>query len=158
MPRFNEHLLGWVCVLGWNVGVAGLSYLVAIQIQGLLILNDGNYFSERWHATLLMIAISVVSIIFNAFFAMRLPLVETIILLLHVFGFFAVLITLWVFAPGTPASAVFTEFSDNGNWGSVGLSCLVGMTGAVYNLIGPDSAVHMCLSLHPKQNREPLLK
>jgi choline transport protein len=129
--------------MGWQVNIGSGGYIVATQVQGLLILNDPNYVFERWHGTLLIIAVAVCSILFNTFLAKKLPLIEGLILILHVFGFFAVLIPLWIFAPRTPASVVFTQFSDGGNWGSIGLACLVGMTGPVYSLVGPDSAVHM---------------
>jgi choline transport protein len=49
-----------------------------------------------------------------------------------------------VFAPRTPSADVWVNFSVASGWPSVGLSCLVGLTGPVYALIGSDSAVHMC--------------
>ena len=141
--KFLSFMTGWLCVLGWQTGVAGGGYVVANQIQGLLILNDSSYVFERWHGNLLTIAVALFAIVFNTFLAKKLPLIEGIILVLHVFGFFGILIPLWVFAPLTPAPVVFTQFSDNGGWGSMGLATLVGMTSPVYALLGPDSAVHM---------------
>ena len=52
----------------------------------------------------------VLTVGFNMFFAQHLPLAEGIILFLHVFGFFAFLITLWIMADHAPASKVFTQF------------------------------------------------
>lgn len=52
----------------------------------------------------------ILTVGFNILFARHLPLAEGIILSLHVFGFFAFLITLWVMADHAPASKVFTEF------------------------------------------------
>jgi len=46
-------------------------------------------------------------------------------------------------APRNSAKMVFTQFTDGGNWGNIGLSCLVGMLGPVFTFIGPDSAAHM---------------
>ncbi|KAK3178624.1 hypothetical protein OEA41_000761 [Lepraria neglecta] len=135
---------GWLCVLGWQSSLASGSYLMATQIQSLLILNDSNYVFERWHGTLLVVAAASIAILFNTLFAKQLPLVERVMLLFHICGFFAVLIPLWVLAPKTSAKVVFTEFQNNGGWSSMGLSALIGMTGPVFALIGPDSAVHMC--------------
>jgi choline transport protein len=70
-------------------------------------------------------------------------MVENVILVLHITGFFAILIPLWALAPRNSAEMVFTQFTDGGNWGSIGLSCLVGMLGPVFTFIGPDSATHM---------------
>ncbi|KAA6406935.1 MAG: amino acid transporter [Lasallia pustulata] len=141
--KFLSYLTGWICVLGWQTGIASVGYLAGTQIQGLLVLNDSSYGYERWHSTLLMIAISFIAVFFNTVFAKYLPMVEGLILILHVFGFFAILVTLWVLAPRNSAKDVFTTFTDGGNWGSAGLSTLIGMLSPVFAFIGPDSATHM---------------
>jgi len=64
-------------------------------------------------------------------------------MVLHVFGFFAVLVVLWVLAPRAPAKEVLTTFSDSNGWGSKGLATLVGILGPVVTLIGSDSACHL---------------
>lgn len=130
-------------MLGWQVNIGSGSYLVGLQIQGLITLNDQNYVPQQWHGTLFVIAVATVAITFNTFFARKLPLIEGIMLLLHVFGFFAILIPLWVFAPKVSAKTVFTEFSQVTGWPSMGTACLVGLIGPLYSLLGPDSAVHM---------------
>jgi choline transport protein len=83
------------------------------------------------------------SVFFNTFLVKKLPLVEGIVLVIHVFGFFAVLITLWVLGPVGNASEVFTTFNDYGEWGSDGLSALVGILAVMIPLLGADGAVHM---------------
>lgn len=122
--------------MGWQTGIASISFLAGTQIQGLLVLNDSTYGYERWHGTLLVIAIASFSIIFNTVAAKQLPMVEGLVLILHVFGFFAILIPLWVLAPRNSASMVFTQFSDNGGWGNVGLACLIGLLSPTYTLLG----------------------
>lgn len=102
---------------------------MATQIQSLLILNDSNYVFERWHGTLLVVAAASIAILFNTLFAKQRPVVERVMLLFHICGFFAVLIQLWLLAPKTPTKVVFTEFQNNGDWSSMGLSALIGMTG-----------------------------
>lgn len=49
--------------------------------------------------TLMTMAIVVFSLFFNTIGAKHLPLFESLILFLHVFGFFAIIIPLWVLAP-----------------------------------------------------------
>lgn len=141
--KFLSYLVGWLCVLGWQTGIPSIGYLAGTQIQGLIILNNPNYVPERWHGTLLVIAVASYSIIFNTVLARRLPLIEGIVLILHLFGFFAILIVLWVLAPRSKASDVFGQFQDNAGWGSVGLSCLVGMLAPIFSLLGSDAATHM---------------
>lgn len=121
----------------------GVAFLAASQIQSLLVINNSAYIFERYQGTLLIIAISFFSIIFNTYLARSLPLIEGIVLFLHLAGFLAILIPLWVLAPHNTAKEVFTEFTDGGNWGSTGLSCLTGMLSPIFTLIGPDSATHM---------------
>ena len=148
--------------MGWQTGIASIAFLAGTQIQGLLVLNNDTYHYQRWHGTLLVIAVSCFSVIFNTIASRQLPMVEGLVLILHVFGFFAILIPLWVLAPRTPAKVVFTEFSNNGGWPNLGLSCLVGLLSPVFTLLGQcniktapawvklteilgaDSATHMC--------------
>lgn len=138
-------MTGWVCVLGWHTGIAGCSYTVANMLVGLIAINNPGYQPERWHGTLLIIAIALMAIIFNTFFAQKLPFIEGVILLVHVFGFFAVLIPLWVLAPLNSAEEVFLNVVDRGGWGNNGLACLVGLGAPIYALIGIE---HIPLNWH----------
>lgn len=77
--------------------------------------------------------------------------------MLHILGFFAILIPLWVLADiPKPASEVFFDFQDGGGWGNQGLSCLVGMLSPVFSFIGPDSATHMSEELRDASRTLPL--
>jgi choline transport protein len=122
--------------LGWHTGIAAGGYIFANMLIGLLALNHEGYSSRPFHGTLIVIAVTVVCMVFNTFFAKKLPLIEGIILVLHVFGFFAILIPLWVLSPRSPASVVFGPLQDNGGWGSKGLAYLVGLIGPIYALMG----------------------
>ena len=74
-------------------------------------------------------------------------------LVLHIFGFFAVFITMWVLGPRSPSKEVFGGFQDNAGWGSVGLSVLVGQLAPIFALLGADAVslsipiLHMELTL-----------
>lgn len=111
------------------------------MIQGLLVLNYPTYIFEQWHGTLLVIATTAFCIIFNTFLAQILPMVERVVLIVHVLGFFAVLIPLWILAPR--ATEVFTSFLNLGGWSMTGVAFMVGLLSPVYALLGADSAVHM---------------
>lgn len=135
--------LGWISVLGWQTGLASLAFLAGTMIQGLLVLNNPDYIFQNWHGTLLVIAITAFCIIFNTFLAKRLPLVEGMVLIIHLLGFFAVLVPLWVLAPRSSPSDVFTTFLNLGGWDTTALAFMVGLLSPIYTLIGADSAVHM---------------
>lgn len=130
-------------MLGWQAGIAGQSFSVGLQIQGLITLDDPTYVPKNWHSTLLAIAVVTVCVIVNTFLVRKLPLIEGFVLVLHICGFFAVLIPLWIFAPKAPHSEVWAELRNNAGWPSNGLAFLVGITSSVNSLIGPDSVVHM---------------
>lgn len=123
--KILRYAVGWLCVLGWQAGIAPTAFLAGTIIQGLLVLNCPSYSYQRWHGTLLMIAISLFSLLFNVLLGRRLALAETITLFLHIFGFIAILATLWalVARPNVynSPSMVFTQFADGGGWGSTGL-------------------------------------
>lgn len=131
-------------MLGWQVGNTAIAYVGGTIIQGLIILNNPDYVPKPWHGVLLTWCLLTFSLIFNTWFAAQLPLVEGIILVLHILGFFAILVPLWALADmPKPASEVFFSFQDGGEWGNQGLSCLVGLLSPVFSFIGPDSATHM---------------
>lgn len=144
MGSLTNRYPGWLCATGWQCAIVSIAYLAGTIIQGLIILNDETYVFERWHGTLLVIAITTFSIFFNTFLAKRLPMVEALILILHIVGLFAIIIPLWVLAPRASAKSVFTEFNNAGGWNSLGTSTLVGFSTTITAMIGYDCAVHMC--------------
>lgn len=141
--KFLSYLIGWLCVLSWQSTAASAAFLVGTQIQGLLVLNYPDYVFEAWHGTLLTIAIAAVSVLFNIVLAKELPVVEGIVLVIHIFSWCGILVTFWVLSPMADAKTVFTTFSDGGGWGSIGGSTLVGITAGLLPLTGADAAVHM---------------
>ncbi|KAK4665160.1 uncharacterized protein QC763_510710 [Podospora pseudopauciseta] len=154
--RFLSFIVGWLSVLGWQVGNPAICFLLAQQIQGLVILNNPSYVPERWHLTLLVIAILTVCMVLNTLLYRALPLLETLALVLHTAGFLAVLIPLWTMGPKLqPAHDVFFTFADGGGWGNTGLSCLVGILSPIFSLLGPDSATHMAEELQDASKSLP---
>ncbi|KAL5114625.1 hypothetical protein ACEQ8H_007470 [Pleosporales sp. CAS-2024a] len=153
--KFLSYVVGWLCVLGWQTGIASIAFLAGGQIQGLMILNDPSYVPQRWHGTLLIIAVASFSIIFNTLLARKLPLIEGTVLVLHIFGFFAIFITMWVLGPRGKSSEVFGSFQDNAGWGSVGLSCLIGQLAPIFSLLGSDAATHMSEELRDASHTLP---
>lgn len=140
-------MTGWLCATGWQCAIVAIAFLAGTIIQGLIVLNNADYVFERWQGTLLVIAITVFSILFNTFLAKRLPLIEVLILILHVVGFLIIIIPLWILSPRDSVTAVFTEFNNGGGWNSNGTATLVGFSTTITALVGYDCVVHMCLSL-----------
>ncbi len=137
---------GWTCFTGWQGAILSTAFLAGTTIQGLFALNIPDYVFERWHGTLLVIGIIAFSMLFNTFLAKKLPMIENLILVLYVVGFFATIIPLWVLAPRNSAKSVFLEFNNGGNWSSTGTSVMIGLLGPVTSMLGFDCMVHMCES------------
>jgi amino acid transporter len=148
-------MIGWLCVLGWQTGAANTAFLAGTQIQGLIALNKPDYAFEAWHGTLLVFAVSAFNVVFNTFLAKKLPLIEGIVLVVHIFGFFAILVVLWVMGPKGDTKAVFTTFNDYGGWNNYGLATLSGLVAVVLPLLGADAAVHMSEELRDASKTLP---
>ncbi|KAK5123749.1 hypothetical protein LTR85_002385 [Meristemomyces frigidus] len=139
-PREFQKILSYIVV-------AGTAFLSGTYIQGLLVLNYEWYVYERYHGTLFVIAVALFALLFNTFLAKNLALVEGLILVLHIFGFFGIEVPLWVLTPTAPSSQVWTQSVDYGGWGNNGLSSLVGVLAGILPLLGADSAAHMAEEL-----------
>jgi amino acid transporter len=140
--KFFSWLSGWVSSLGWQAGAASGTFLAGTMIQGLLALNNPTYGYKRWHGTLLLYAVLALSLFVNTILIRLMPYLEGCILVLHVLGFFAILIPLVHLAPMSSAKFVFATFINEGGYPD-GLSWFVGLTASSVLFIGYDGAVHM---------------
>lgn len=106
-----SYVVGWCCCLGWIAGIpaCGLQLAGIVQEMVILIYPDTDI-TTLWKTTLIVFLFVFLTVGFNVFFARHLPLAEGIVLFLHVFAFFAFLLTLWIMADHAPASQVFLTF------------------------------------------------
>ncbi|KAI7463086.1 amino acid transporter-like protein [Hortaea werneckii] len=139
---------GWFSAIGWQVYLAGVCFMVGGLIQALISLNHEAYVAERWHQTLLTIAVVVSSVVFNTVLAVKLPLIEGILLVLHLCGVLVVVIPLWVMAPRAPVDVALFQYTNVGGWDTTALAALIGMVTPLNVLIGYDCTVHMAEELH----------
>jgi amino acid transporter len=121
--------------LSWQAGTASGPFLVGTLIQSMIYINNTNYTWENWHGTLLVIAITLLVFCFNVWGMRAMPLAQNMMLVVHVFGFLSIIIVLWVLSPRNSAEVVFTKFTNNGGWSSMGLSLMVGQITAIYACI-----------------------
>jgi len=128
--------VGWVTIIGWQAGQASVAFLAASIIQGLTILNYPNYNATRWQGTLIFYAVIAVIVFINTYLARWLPKIEGMILILHIAGFFVVLIPLVYLAPHGSASDVFATFLNTGGWETNGMSFFVGLVTSVFSFLG----------------------
>lgn len=123
-------------VIGYQANIASVAFLSGTMIQGLLILNYPGYDSHRWHGTLLFYAVLLLSLVINTYLARLLPKIEAVVLIVHVVGFFCILIPLVYLAPRGSVRDVFATFANDGGWSTNGQAFLVGLSTSMYSFIG----------------------
>ncbi|KAL9577566.1 MAG: hypothetical protein Q9212_006285 [Teloschistes hypoglaucus] len=143
-------ITGYAMILGcsWEFALihGGDGKYSAYSITALINLGDESYEPSQWQTALLSWAILLLAIFANTALFRKLPIIEGFVTFIHIFGFLAFVIVLWVMAPRATASSVFTEFESNG-WSTTGLACLVGLNGPLPYLLGADSSVHLAEEL-----------
>lgn len=143
VERFLSYVVGWLAFTGWQSAITAIGSIVAGAIQGLIALENPDYGWERWHTTLLTIAVVSFCVFINVFVARRLPLVESFLALVHFAGLFIVIVVLWTLAPRNNTHDAFLQFSNMGGYPTDGLSFMVGLLPLTLCLLGFDSQVHM---------------
>lgn len=138
-----SYATGWLTVWGWQATLASVYYLAGAQIQGLITLTTPAYNPQPWHTVLLFWASMVFTIFMNTIVGRFLPKFEASILIIHILGFFAILLPLVVLGSHQDASEVFNTFLNTGDWPTQGLSFMIGLIGSVYTFTGADGAIHM---------------
>ncbi|PWY83381.1 amino acid permease [Aspergillus heteromorphus CBS 117.55] len=141
--KFLSYISGWLTVIGWQAGFASSAYMAGTEIQGAMVLGNSLYKAQGYQGTLLMWAVVVVGLGVNLIGGRFLSRLESSILIIHILGYFAVLITITYMADHKSAKDVFTAFNNGGDLYTDGLSFFVGMTGCVFAFAGGDAAVHM---------------
>ena len=111
--------------------------------RGLIILTDPTYEPQPWHSVMLFWGVIFLGVSVNTVISGWLPKLEGLILILHILGFFALLLPLVILGPHAQASQVLQTFINGGNWPINGLSFFVGLLGNVYAFFGADGAIHM---------------
>ncbi|KAL3482413.1 amino acid/polyamine transporter I [Aspergillus californicus] len=141
--KFLSYISGWLTVIGWQATFATACFLTGTMIQGVVVLTNPDYVPAYWHATMYYWAVVVFAVGINVVGRSVLPRLEGLILVVHILGFFAVMIPLVSLAEIGTAKDVFATFNNQGGWSSDGLSFFVGLIGCVFAFAGGDAAVHM---------------
>jgi len=138
-----SFFVGWMSTLSWQAGTASGPFLVGTLIQSCAVIAYPDYAPTNWQATLMVIGVTGLVWVLNIWGADFMPLFQNIMLVLHIFGFLATIIVLWVLSPRNSAEVTFTQFQNSGGWSSMGLALMVGQISAIYACISTDAAAHM---------------
>ncbi|KAB8203427.1 amino acid/polyamine transporter I [Aspergillus parasiticus] len=141
--KIFSYITGWLTVIGWQATYATVCYMGGNYIETLVTLTNPSYQPKIWRQVLISYAIALFGFIINIAGGKVLPRFEGAILILHILGFFAILIPIVYMANHNTAEQVFTQFLNEGQWPSQGLSFFVGLIGPVFAFAGGDAAVHL---------------
>lgn len=131
-------------MIGWIAALTSVCYFVADLTLGLVSLSHPDYVRELWHGTLLLWAVLLLCVFINIFISGALPTIEVIVLVIHVLGFFGILIPLvYLTEYHHSAREIFTTFNNEGAWRTTALAFFIGLQGNALAFVGTDSAVHV---------------
>ena len=108
-------------------------------IQTMILVGNENYAFPNWHGALLAIASMAIAYIAVVYGSKALPYWQNAVFAVHILGFFAYLIPIWVNAPTATHKQVWTEFENFGGWSSLGLAALVGQLTGISGFAGLDA-------------------
>ncbi|KAI1409005.1 putative GABA transporter [Hypoxylon sp. FL1857] len=140
---FLTYVVAWLTTLAWQAMAITSSYTTTTILLGIVVLSNPTYTPHSWHTILTMWATTCFAVLINLTGGRALARFEGLILVLHLAGFFGILVPLVYFAPHNTPDFVFTTFYDNGGWSSQALTFFVGFPTVATSLIGADCAVHM---------------
>ncbi|KAL0258810.1 hypothetical protein SLS55_006314 [Diplodia seriata] len=142
--KFLSYSAGWMSTLGWLASFASSCFVVATLIEICAEVISPDFGFTSWQATLIMLALIVITIFFNTIGAGSLPMLETASLFAHVLGFFVIAIVCWAMCrPLNSAGDVFSSFVNSGGWSNMGTACLISQVTVMYCNLGSDSIVHI---------------
>lgn len=116
-------------ICGWQATTASVAYVAGSLIQDMITAANAAYTSQTWHLVLLTWAVIALAALANVRGGTWLPRLEASFLLLHIFGFLAIIITLLTLSPKRNDYFVFSTFLNGGNFPTQSLSTAVGFSG-----------------------------
>ncbi|KAF2838116.1 amino acid transporter [Patellaria atrata CBS 101060] len=141
--RFITWIQGWVTWFGWVSLLAGGCNMTAIITQQLIILNNPDYVPERWHITLIMIAILILQGFVNIYVFFIIPWLELVGGIAHVCLYVVFVVVLVTLGPRHSADFIFFEKNVSSGWNNSFLSFNVGLLTGIWSFTGFDGTLHM---------------
>ncbi|KAJ3475941.1 hypothetical protein NLG97_g9290 [Lecanicillium saksenae] len=141
--KLLSYLTGWTSTLALQSALATGTFLIGTLVQSIIIIHNPDYSYTNWHATLLVIAAVVVSVLVNIFCSRSLPYWQNPVFAANILAYFGFIIPVWCNAPRATTEQVWTKFENSGGWSSMAIAILVGQLPAIQSQTGIDGAAHM---------------
>lgn len=148
--KLLSYLTGWLMMTGWQALTASGGLLTGSMIQSIVLLTHPEY-SEKmqsWHTTLMLWAGVALSYGINTSFNKLFARFEGFSFIIHILGFFGVILPLVLRSEHASTEQVFNTFSNLGGWPTQGLSFCIGIMGTVFSFLGGDGAIHVSARTH----------
>jgi choline transport protein len=113
--KFLSFTTGWVTLIGWQATTASSAYLAGTILQSTILMLDTKHVPKPYQAMLLGRAVLAFAVTINTVGSKTLAHFEGLILILHVLGFFAIMIPL-VYLSDHNNPSILTMFVDSGGW------------------------------------------
>ena len=95
-----------------------------------------SYDPRPWHTVLLFWSALGFAVFVNAVIGRLLPKIEGFILVVHILGFFAVILPLIFFGHHLSAADILGNFLNTGDFPTKGLSFMIGIAGTAFPFLG----------------------
>ena len=103
--------------------------------MGLATVANPGFTPQPWHLVLGAWATIAIAMLINTRGGLLLPRFEATMLMLHIFGVFAVIIPLATLAPKQDNDFVFKQFENIGEYPTQGLSFMAGLLGMIWTYV-----------------------
>ena len=113
--KFLSYITGWVTLIGWQATTASSAYLAGTILQSTILMLDTSYSPKPYQSMLLGWSVVLFAVVINTVGSKTLAHFEGLILIIHVLGFFAILIPL-VYLSDHGDASIFTTFVNSGGW------------------------------------------
>lgn len=149
MRRVLAYTTGWLVTLSWVAFLAACATVIGnlIKFAILVYYPDNTKIGSQWFPTILALVFLIIAATFNIYAAKKFPLIEGIMLCIHLAGWAGVVVTLWVTSPRGNTQDVIFGFINPGGWPNSGVAALIGVLTPWSGLVGYDSSVHMSIEL-----------
>ncbi|KAK3312555.1 amino acid/polyamine transporter I [Apodospora peruviana] len=141
--NFLVYITAWLTTIAWQAMAVSTGYIIATMLQGTVVLAQPTYVPTSWQTVLIIWGAVLSAVVINSTTGRALARFEGIVLILHLAGFFGVLVPLVYLAPHNDARTVFTTFVNEGGWPTQAMSFFVAFPSLATSLVGADCAVHM---------------
>lgn len=143
-------------VFAWQATCTSLTFLLAGQLQGLVILNNENYVPERWHTTLIMWAAVGVTYVQNLWGIKLLPMIEVFVGVWHILAFIAVFLVMLIMGRNASTKFVFTGFINETGWKNDGIAWFIGLLPSIWCIVGTFTEASSASALLELTSRQDL--